>query len=432
MTFIKRFFDVRKDEIAKTVFMAGYFFLTIALVYILKPIRSSLFVEELGAENLRYAYMAEGIFLVFVVACYIQLSRMLPKKVFFPVILGFFATNLVIFWFLFEMKIPYLSGIFYVWVDSFTITMTTQFWLLANSIFTTEQGKRLFGIIISAGSIGGIAGGFITSNAVNYIKTEDLLLVTAALVGLCVILTLATEALEFKSNYDEFTAGDKDPEAPDAGDSVFKIFFKHPYFIYLTLLVIIPKIASTIIDNQFSASVEVLISGKEARTAFFGSFMGWLNMAAFFMQLFATGPLLRAFGINSLWILPIGLAALCFGSWVFPVFAMVAALRVFDGSVNYSVQQATKELLFLPIPGALRPRVKPVIDMLGFRLAKTLGGVYITAAMALIGLHHKHVGFLALGLVPVWALVLVAIKKEYPKLLAHHAQYEKAATAPSS
>ncbi len=425
MPFLKPIFDIRAGERAKTLFMAGYFFLTIALVYILKPIRSSLFLEELGAENLRYAYMAEGIFLVFVVAVYIQLSRLLPKKVFFPAILGFFASNLVIFWILFRMKVPYLSGIFYVWVDSFTITITTQFWLLANDIFTTEQAKRLFGIIISAGSIGGVAGGFLTGHAVNWLKTEDLLLVTAALVAVCIVLTLATETLEFKNNYDEFTAGNKDPEAPDAGESVFKIFFKHHYFIYLILLVIVAKVASTVIDNQFTTSVEGFIAGKEARTAFFGNFMAWLNIASFCMQLLATGPLLRRFGINALWILPAGLGILCMGGWFFPIFSMVAALRIFDGSVNYSIQQASKELLFLPIPGALRPRVKPVIDMLGFRLAKTLGGVYIAAASTLIGIHNKHAGILAIGLVPVWCLILAGIKKEYPKLQAHHQLYAK-------
>lgn len=424
MSLLKSIFDIRAGERTKTLFMSGYFFLTIALVYILKPIRSSLFIEHLGAENLRYAYMAEGLFLVFVVACYIQISRMLPKKVFFPAILGFFASNLVLFWFLFEMKVPYLSGAFYVWVDSFTITITTQFWLLANSIFTTEQGKRLFGIIISAGSIGGIAGGFITSNAVRWIRTEDLLLVTAAVVVLCIILTLATEALEFKSSYDEFTAGHKDPEAPESGDSVFTIFFKHHYFVYLTLLVIVAKVASTVIDNQFTASVEQMIAGKEARTAFFGNFMGWLNFAAFMMQLFATGPLLKRFGTNALWILPIGLAFFCFGGWLFPVFSMFVALRVFDGSVNYSVQQASKELLFLPIPASLRPRVKPVIDMLGFRLAKTIGGFYITGAAALFGIQNQNVGLLALGLVPFWLLILAGIKKEYPKIQAHHQQYQ--------
>lgn len=428
---LKRIFDIRRNEVAKTLFMAAYFFLTIAVVYILKPIRSSLFIEELGAESLRYAYMAEGVFLIFVVACYIHLSRLLPKKVFFPAILGFFTANLVLFWFLFRANVPYLSGFFYVWVDSFTITLTTQFWLLANSIFKTEQGKRLFGIIISAGSIGGIAGGFITSHAVSFIQTEDLLLITAGIVGLCILLTLATEHLEFRSNYDEFTAGHKDPEAPESGDNVFKIFAKHHYFIYLTLLVIVAKVASTVIDNQFTASVEGMIEGKEARTAFLGSFMGWLNVAAFVMQLFATGPLLRAFGINALWILPAGLALFTVGGWLYPVFAMVIALRVFDGSLNYSVQQASKELLFLPIPSSLRPRVKPVIDMFGFRMAKTIGGIYIAAASALTGVLDKNVGILALGLVPLWLLILAGIKKEYPKMLEHHRKYEEQSAAPN-
>ena len=420
MPSLKPIFDIRPDEKAKTFFMAGYFFLTIALVYILKPIRTSLFLEEHGAENLRFAYMVEGLFLIFVVGAYIQLSRLIPKKLFFPIILSFFTLNLAIFWFLLKMNIPYTSGFFYIWTDSFTITITTQFWLLANSIFNTEQAKRLFGIIISAGSIGGIAGGFLTSQAVKWITTEDLLLISAGIVAVCILLTLATEALEFKSSYDEFTAGHADPEAPESGDSVFKIFSKNHFLIYLTLLVMLAKIASTVVDNQFSTSVQAAIMGKEARTAFLGNFMAWLNMVSFFMQLLATGPLLRRFGNNTLWILPVGLAIFSLGGIFYPLFVLVMAWRIFDGSVNYSIQQAAKEMLFLPIPGALRPRVKPVIDMLGFRLAKSLGGVFIAASATVLGLHNDHIGILILMLVPIWLLVLIALKKEQPKFLAQH------------
>ncbi len=426
MPSLKLIFDVRPGEKAKTLFMAGYFFLTIALVYILKPIRTSLFLEDHGADNLRYAYMAEGVFLILVVWAYIQLSRLIPKKLFFPAILFFFTLNLGIFWFLIKTNVPYVSGFFYVWADSFTITMTTQFWLLANAIFTTEQAKRLFGIVISAGSLGGVAGGFLTSHAVKWIATEELLLVAAGIVGLCVLLTLATESMEFKSNYDEFTAGHADPEAPESGDSVFTIFAKNPYLIYLTLLVLLAKIASTVVDNQFSAGVEAAITGKEARTAFFGSFMAWLNIVSFLMQLLATGPLLRRFGTGVLWILPAGLLAFCVGGIFYPLFVLVMAWRVFDGSVNYSIQQAAKEMLFLPIPGALRPRVKPVIDMLGFRLAKSIGGVFITAGSAAFGLQNHQVGFLTLGLVPVWFIVLGALKKEQPRFLEHHSLNQNA------
>jgi len=419
MVSFKSIFDIRPGERAKTFFMSGYFFLTIALVYILKPIRNSLFLEEMGAENLRYAYIAEGLFLVVVVAIYIQLTRMIPKKVFFPAILGFFAANLGIFWLLMKWNVPYTSAFFYVWVDSFTITITTQFWLLANAIFSTEQAKRLFGVIISWGSLGGIAGGFLTSHAVRFMKTEDLLLVTAVFVGFCVALTIATEAMEFKNSYDDFTAGHADPEAPDSGDSVFKIFGTHPYFVYLTLLVILAKIVSTIVDNQFTAAVDMAIVGKEAKTAFFGSFMGWLNLVSFGMQLFATGPILRRFGINALWILPFGVVLFCMGGWMYPLFSVFLAFRIFDGSVNYSIQQASKEMLFLPIPGALRPRVKPVIDMLGFRMAKAFAGIYITGASALFRVENQNVGKLVLGLIPIWILVLIGIKREYSKIPPH-------------
>ncbi len=144
------------------------------------------------------------------------------------------------------------------------------------------------------------------------------------------------------------------------------------------------------------------------------------------MQLLVTGVVLRKLEINSLWILPVGLALFTLGGWFFPLFGVMMAMRVFDGSVNYSIQQASKELLFLPIPGALRPRVKPVIDMLGFRLAKSMGGFYIAFATTIAGVHSKHVGIVTIGLVPLWFLIVAALKKEYPKLKALHQQYQPA------
>ena len=66
-----RIMNLRPQEAKKTFLMFAYFFLCISLIYILKPIRSSLFLAELGAAKLRYVYISEGIFLIFVTAAYI-------------------------------------------------------------------------------------------------------------------------------------------------------------------------------------------------------------------------------------------------------------------------------------------------------------------------------------------------------------------------
>ncbi len=415
-SFIKPILEIRPEERTKTFLMFFYFFFTIALIYILKPVRNALVLTELGAQNLRFVYMGEGLFLIFVVWLYLQIAKRVSKKVLYNIGLGFFIACLGIFWFLFQGKIPYLSAYFYIWVAAFSITMTTQFWTLANDIFDPSQAKRLFGVMISSGSIGGIIGGVFTSQAVRWFKTEDLLLVAACVVGVCIGIVNALWK-HVPSPEKPAIQSPSHKLAEESGISSLKTFFSSSYFLMLAGLVMISKIASTIIDNQFSSVVEIAIIGKEARTAYFGGFLACLNLVSFLMQFFVTGFCLSRFGVGrSLAILPVGLAVMLVPSLWMPLLATVIPLRLFDGSINYSIQQASKEILYLPIPSDKRYRVKPIIDMLGFRLAKTLAGVYIAIAAPLFLIPNERLGILVLCLIPFWAVLVWWVNKKCKEL----------------
>lgn len=400
------YFSIAKEERPKTFLMMAYFFLVIALIYILKPVRSALFLDQLGAQNLRYVYMSEGLFLILVVWAYVGLSKRIPKPAFFLVILGFFASNLVLFWFLFRIQMNYRAAFFYIWVASFSITMTTQFWLLANDLFSSGEGKRLFGPMISAGSAGGIVGGLFTQWAVRWVQTEDLLLIAAVMVGLCMILSVEVWK-KVGLTQPQVSATHTKETQPE-----IKVDWKSSYLIALISIIVFAKMASTIVDNQFNRVVELSIATKQERTAFFGGFMAWTNAASFIAQLFLTRLSLERFGARrSLLILPIGLALFSFTSLIYPVLGFGLALKIFDGSMNYSIQQAGKEMLFLPLLREVRYRVKPVIDMLGFRFAKTFAGMYIALVAPLLHLPDERLGLLVLLLIPFWILMVLTVPK---------------------
>ncbi len=420
---VKPFFEVRPGERAKTLLMFFYFFLTIALVYILKPIRSSLFLEELGAQNLRYVYIGEGLFLFLVVAVYVQCAKRISRRVLYPSVLLFFIGNLIAFWGLFHFKLPFLSGLFYVWVASFTITMTTQFWTLANDIYNPMEAKRLFGLIISGGSLGGILGGLLTQQAVRWIETRDLLLVAGVILGFCSFLSwLLSQELPKDDTYGA-PSSPGDPRnqmhlAQGMTGSVVKTFLSSRYLLMLAGLVIIAKMSSTIVDNQFNKMVELSVVGSDERTAFFGGFMAALNTLSFVMQFFLTGFCLRYIGVGtSLWILPLGFAFASSVSFLQPVLMTALCLKLFDGSISYSIQQASKEVLFVPLPSDLRYRVKPIIDMLGFRAAKSLAGIYIVIAAPLLGIADEKLGVLVLTLIPLWGILAWRMKGAYAGVL---------------
>lgn len=432
------FGNIRPGERRKTLLMFLYFFFTISLVYILKPVRSSLFIGEFGAEKLPFIYIGEGVWLVLVVWVYTRLARRMTKKALYQLVLLFMVSNLVLFWMFLGRQTAYLSAFFYVWVAAFSITMTTIFWTLANDIFNPDEAKRLFGIIMSGGSLGGILGGVITNMAVHHVGTENLLIVASGILCCCMILVLFLN--REISGIDEAHRASANKELADAGgvpakrESTFKILSGSSYLLMLAAIVIVAKVSSTIVDAQFSKVVEISIQGKEARTAYFGAFWAWLNGISFVMQFFVTGVFLRFLGVGfSLWLLPAGLGFFSLASLFPPLLFTAQLLRIFDGSANYSIQLASKETLYLPLPSALRHRVKPIIDMLGFRSAKTLGGLYILAGAALLHLPYEKLGLLILFLVPLWGWIAWKMKHAYSNLLREylldHSRYDKAVEA---
>ena len=406
--------DIRKGEGVKTLLMFLYFFLTIAVLYVLKPVRSSLFLEELGSQNLRYVYLGEGLFLTFVTWAYVQLAKRLPKKVFFIGVLALFISNLILFWWLFRIRVPYLSAFFYIWVACFSITTVTQFWTLANDIFDPLEAKRLFGLIISGGSAGGVIGGLLTNRAVKWMPTEDLLLFSSLLLGGCIILVFLLWQYLAASPQGAGAHATK----PIEPESTRKLFMTMPYLWMLAGIVLLAKVASTMVDNQFNAVVELHLVGKEAKTAFFGAFSAGLNVVSFLMQIACTSLCLRLFGIGpSLALLPIGLTAASLAAFSWPLLATATLLKVFDGSMNYSIQQASKEVLYLPLSSGVRYRVKPVIDMLVYRVSKSFGGLLIIALAPLFSIPNNRIGILVVALAPFWLFLVFKMKGAYLALL---------------
>ena len=96
----RRFVMIRPEERVKTLIMSFYFFAIIMTVWMLKPVRNSLFLDELGAGNLRYVYMGEGVFLIAVVWAFIQFSKRVTRKALYNGVLLFSIACLIGFWFL--------------------------------------------------------------------------------------------------------------------------------------------------------------------------------------------------------------------------------------------------------------------------------------------------------------------------------------------
>ena len=88
-----------------------------------------------------------------------------------------------------------VARVFFVWISVFNLFAVSVFWSFMADIFTSEQGKRLFGFIAAGGSAGALLGPLVTVSIVGTIGPTNLLIVAAVLLEGAV---LCARQLEFR------------------------------------------------------------------------------------------------------------------------------------------------------------------------------------------------------------------------------------------
>ncbi|MFW6192188.1 MAG: Npt1/Npt2 family nucleotide transporter, partial [Gemmatimonadota bacterium] len=155
----ERFFDLEGEEWPRALGLALFFFLVIAVFWVLKPMKSGMFLSYFAANPVEVlGWTLSG-------AQAEQLARVLNMVVAYLVVVGFsIAANsctrrLLILFFcltfgglfvLFAMAIDRpsepLVWSFYVTGDIWTTTMVATFWAFANDITTAAEAERMYGV----------------------------------------------------------------------------------------------------------------------------------------------------------------------------------------------------------------------------------------------------------------------------------------------
>ncbi len=335
----------------------------------------------------------------------------------------FFATNVLVFWYIFRYHpFPLLPGIFYVWVNLFGVIAPVQAWSFANSLFDTRQAKRLFGLIGAGASLGAITGGVLARYLVEPVGgTVNLLLVlTALILSAAAIVVFATRRVRPKV---ALTRGGLLSREP-LRDALRQIAAS-PYLRLIAALVFLVAIVTQWTWFQMSLVAGVHFKGdSDALTSFFGTFNFALGTLSFVLQLLVTGPALRRFGIAvTVLMLPL---ALGLGSTLIllaPAMWSVLLTNGLDQGLRFSLDKASYELLFLPIPPGQRAPLKNAIDIFVNRMADGCGAVLLGlatkgfATLPGLGLGLKGTAAINLVMILAWIGVAWRIRGEYVRTI---------------
>ncbi len=408
---LSRIVDVRREETLTAVLMFAYSFLAMAGYNVIKPATRSQFIDKLGAANLPYVQLVAGLIMGFVIQGYTSAMRLLPRRWVFAATQVVMLGVLVLFWMLFKSEQSWVSVAFYLWGILVGSLLISQFWSLANDIYDARQAKRLFGFIGGGASLGGIVGAGIAGQYARAIGTNNLLLVAAALLGLCGLVVSAIARREKPSEPEPQETEEKGMSPREA----IKLFIQSKHFQIIALVISFAAIGAGIIEQQLNMAVQEAIPGKDARTAFLGNVIFYSSIAGFLIQMTLTSRVHRLLGIGfALLLLPVSLGGTAILMLAIPALWTSTTARVLDTALRYTVDKTTREILFMPLPTALKYRAKPFADVAVDRFAKGVGSaVALIIAIKVFHLTWWQLSYISLFVTALWIFLALRARREY-------------------
>ncbi len=391
------------------------FFLIILAYYQIKPASRSLFIEFLGADQLPYVWIATALVLVGLIGWY---HRMVAKYSRLRVILVsclVFIACLVVFrlWLLVSPG-PVVAAAFYIYVDIFSVVLVEQFWSLANTTYSMQDGKRWYGFIGTGGLLGGFSGGLLANQLLNTtpLQTGDLLLVAAAIICLVLLINLWMAR----------SGGlrERIPLVEVQSPSGWRALLSNRYLLLIGLILLLAQMAQPLVEYKFMQMVADDFTQLERRTAFISLFFSIMGAVSICINLLITPVIHRLYGvITGLVIQPVLLSICTAGFMFLPGLWSASLMKISDRGLSYSINRASKELLYIPIDPVVTYQAKAWIDMFGYRLFKVIASVLILLLTQWIAepLSITQLGWVTLGVCLTWLMLIRKLAVEH-RLLA--------------
>lgn len=401
---IRAIFDFKKEEIPIAFLMFSFIFLIITVFQILRPLLLGYVVEIYGAApelymrlgNIAVAALAVVVFTFL----YNKISR--QRLIFFFSL--FFAVSFIVLKFLLVKPNVITAWWYYFQVNLITTIWIATFWAYLTDISTADQAKRLYGFIGFGGVSGGVLGALLAKFLFPRIGQGGLLILSAVLIMIVSFITFRVEKLLRRSkafgHAIQETQAQKEPENKVSKFNVAiegaKLALRSKYLAAIVGIMAFYEIGSQVLNYMFKNSAEVL-QGVDSTQSFFIDVGLIANIISMVVQLFLVSLIMRKLGLAfALCVLPV-IAILSTGLFMgFPSLALASLLFISDNGFNYSIQQTSRETLYMPTTPDEKYKARAFTNMFVQRAGK---GIAILGTLVLIniGVSVRMLGFFGIA-----------------------------------
>jgi len=408
-------FGLRFGERRMALMMTAYHFLLLVTLYLLKPVRDSLFLSERGAMELPFVFMITTVAVIPVAALHVRAGRRLRLTRVINGVAMILIVNLLGMRWLAQFGGAWVYYLLYAWVSIYAVLVTSQFWLLANAVFSGAEAKRVFPLLSAGAILGAVVGGEVTGLLVDRwgMRTENLLLVGAGLLAASSLIVVWVRR-KSEAREDRPDVGDASEGAPANLFGVVKTLGASRHLKLIVGLIALAVITTTFVDYQFKTVAASAFPAEGDLTTFMGRFYGRVSLIAFVLQVVLAPRLLRLLGVGgALAFLPVALGLGSGGMLLVGGLWAGTALRGVDQSLKHSIDKTGRELLFVPVDMEKKKRVKVFIDLFVDQGMQGIGGLLLLFLTMVAGLTVEGLSVVVLGLLAVWIGLVIWARSSY-------------------
>ncbi len=418
-------FDIHRSELPLALLMFTYFFLVITSFWILKPLKTSLFIEfydQSGFDLLSFHLSAPQAELLakvlnmgvafLAVVVFTWLARRFRRQQLTFLFTAFFLASYLAYGFVISNPSGAVIWSFYLFGDLFSTLMVATFFAFLNDSVTPDAAKRLYGLV----GLGGVTGGVFGSMAVSTLIAS---VSEAGWLRMCFALGLMIAAVAWGAG----RMVERDPPAqpaPEPSEAEPRksanpavegaaLVTRSTYLLAIVAIVGLYEIVSTVMDFQFKSTVSHYLDGPAIRQQI-STVYAITNGVSLVVQIFLTSFVMTRFGVGvALLVLPIAALAGSASFLAVPTLWVGGALNTADNAFSYSINQSAKETLYVPTSKDEKYKAKAFIDMFVQRFAKALA-VLLSLAITTMFQEFSSVRWLSVITIPVVALWIFAAR----------------------
>ncbi|UCC81071.1 MAG: MFS transporter [Candidatus Zixiibacteriota bacterium] len=422
---LKAIMNIRKEELPLSLLMFSYFFLVITSFWILKPLKKSLFIafyDQTGFDIVTWhlkgsqaeliAKVLNMVVAFLAVVVFTWLARRFRRQQLSLIFSSFFIACYIFFSFIISDPNDLTVWSFYLFGDLFSTLMVATFFAFLNDSVTPDSAKRLYGLVGLGGVTGGAFGTSFVRVWIDQVSISSWLWLCLAFALIISLVAIMAGRLVSKNPPPSIEAEKQDRARKKAGNPALegaKLVFASPYLVSIIGIVGLYEIVSTIMDFQFTATIEHYLDGPAIGRQFATVFTitNWVSML---VQFFLTSFIMTRFGLKTaLMILPLAAFAGSFAFLTVPILWVGSLLNTADNGFSYSINQSAKETLYVPTTREEKYKAKAFIDMFVQRFAKSIA-VGVSLVITSIFAEFSSIRWLSLATILLVAVWIFAVR----------------------